>query len=76
MLWSFITGIPRKMYAADTRDVDFCTHATHLVKRIGLAPPTVGTTVEAIYSICNFSLVEVHMEIAIRHPRDLIHFAK
>lgn len=56
MLWSFITGIPRKMYAADTRDVDFCTHATH--------------------SICNFSLVEVHMEIAIRHPRDLIHFAK
>lgn len=64
------------MYAAYTRNVDFGTQTTHLARRTGLAPPTVGTTVEAIYSICNFSLVEVHMEIAIRHPRDLIHFAK
>jgi len=64
------------MYATYTRNVDFSTHTTHLIRRTRLALPTVGTTVEAIYSIRNFSLVEVHMEIAIRHPRDLIHFAK
>jgi len=77
MLRSFLAAIPRKMYTSDTRDIDFGTHTTHLVKKNNSVSSSDGRTiVEGTYRIRNFSLVEVDVEIAIRHPRDLVHIAK
>jgi hypothetical protein len=79
-----VTETPKVAYFRNTKKDTHCPHRQCILWHAhdtpgedhGVSFPYDKMTAEDIYSVCNLSLMEVNLKIAIGHPRDLIDFAK